>query len=206
MSACMTACTPPPFVCITFQSFFPTHSSFNGNSVFLWLFPSSLHTHLFTCHFPFMSITVSLHVSFLRCRTPSLFFIPPLFHCLHMQSLPAFIFCFPFPLYWHLLSSVLSISEFSLFSWNLTVFTPSLLQDAPAFYLLAFSSVSSHTFLFPSNKQHLLSFSFYSRPRQWVSDLNLSLHITAPPLCGSGTPLKKPIARLPPCPHLCVRV
>lgn len=69
MSACMTACSLP-LVCIVFQSLFsPPHSSFNSNSLFL---SSSLHTHLFACHFPFMSITISLHYSFLWHRPPSL--------------------------------------------------------------------------------------------------------------------------------------
>lgn len=71
---------PLPLVCIAFQSFSPSRSSFNSNSLFLSDFlSSSLHTHLFACHFPFMSITISLHFSCLSlcprspCPTPFLF-------------------------------------------------------------------------------------------------------------------------------------
>lgn len=49
----------------------PTAPSFNSNS-FLLSSSSSLHTHLFTCHFLFLSITISLHFPFLCHRSPSL--------------------------------------------------------------------------------------------------------------------------------------
>lgn len=73
MSACMTACSR------SLLSASPS-KAFLRNSLFLSDFlSSSLHTHLFACHFPFMSITISLHFSCLSlcprspCPTPFLF-------------------------------------------------------------------------------------------------------------------------------------
>lgn len=200
--------SPPPFVCVAFQSFFPTHSSFNSNSVFLWLFPSSLPTHLFTCHFPFMSITVSPRVSFLRRCAPSLFFIPPLFHCLRMQSLPAYIFCLPLSLYWHPLPSLLSISEFSLSSPETL---PSSLHPSCR-TLLPFTSSPSppshptHSSFPPMRSIFSPSPSIVVPGNEWVTWICLFTLQPLPSAAQEHLWKKKTIVWLPPCPHLWVRV
>lgn len=99
-SACLTACSLSLLCASPSKASLPPHTSFNSNSL-LWLFSSSLHTHLFACHFPFMSITFSLHFRFPSSGTArplshllvSHYFPPPMCH-----SFPFFFIIPQFPL------------------------------------------------------------------------------------------------------------
>lgn len=215
----------------------PTASSFNSNS-FLLSSSSSLHTHLFTCHFLFLSITVSLHFPFLCHHSPSphlLYLYPTTFSSLlvlplfstsvymqipHVHHLSALTHKFTLLTVYLLLCAPSSITSLSFaFLWFL--FLCSSVSQRLTFYFIFLQDVRHSSLLSPPSSsffiphttlppQHAAScpLLLYSS-QQWVSDLNLSLCITGPPLCSSGTPSKtnSGAATLPCAPSfMCVSV
>lgn len=101
---------------------FPSHSSFNSNSLSAWLFFSSPHTHLFACHFPFMSITVTLHFLSSSSVTANPFSNLP-----HDSLYPLLFFhCYTF---YYLFKDIMLLTGFVVFV--IFLFTPSFVMPPP---------------------------------------------------------------------------
>lgn len=175
---------------------FPSHSSFNSNSLSAWLFFSSPHTHLFACHFPFMSITVTLHFLSSSSVTANPFFNFP-----HDSLYPLLFFhCYTF---YYLFKDIMLLTGFVVFV--IFLFTPSFVVPPPfvlfflsfphtwtsldltVFYLLRFfffHGLFLQHFFYSTHSISLLRAVFsrliflYVTSPLWLSDLNLSLYIT----------------------------
>lgn len=215
MSSCMTACSLSLLSASPSKAFFAPRSSFNSNSLSLLLFSSSLHTHLFACHFPFTSITpFLLPLALLPLSNTFSIRIPLFRHPSFSSSYFSFnstCFCLPFLIYllhWHFISVMcfhpsrcsispsyaLSVFLHSLSSPNIQNYFPlpagrSFLLPPRPFFLLLVLCFIPHILLSLKHAASSLLLLLYSS-QQWVSDLNLSLCITTPLFSSSGTPPK----------------
>lgn len=137
--------------------------------VILWLFPS-LCTHLFACHFPFMSITISLHflLSSFASTDPAPYpFVsckPSLFNCLSFSVL----FCMHSFLVLSHIDFIFLQDLWRYLSWSLSP-SPCPL---PSYPLLSFTSTCIF-FFFSSSK-------FNPAVSEWPESVSLHYSLSLP--------------------------